>query len=86
MVDFTSVTKTYVSFIGIKLTILHTQVVWAETTHVGCGQKRCTDGPNSGKTITVCNYFPGGNLKGLAHIMFVFVSLGLFSLGIIIMI
>jgi len=42
----------------------YTQVVWAETTHVGCGQKRCTDGPNSGKTITVCNYFPGGNLKG----------------------
>ncbi|KAF0987008.1 hypothetical protein HZS_4072 [Henneguya salminicola] len=36
---------------------LYTQLVWASTTLVGCGAKRCEDN----KTILVCNYFPGGN-------------------------
>jgi len=34
----------------------YTQVVWAETTHVGCGKTKC---PNM--ELITCDYWPGGN-------------------------
>jgi uncharacterized protein YkwD len=37
----------------------YTQVVWAATTHVGCGIADCS-GLTFGHTV-VCNYAPGGN-------------------------
>ena len=37
----------------------YTQVVWENTTHVGCGRKKCTD-----MIIITCNYWPGGNFVG----------------------
>lgn len=46
----------------------YTQIVWADTTHVGCAQKTCTTGsPFGGKgswQIWVCNYSPPGNFVG----------------------
>nr|CDS32832.1 venom allergen (val) protein [Hymenolepis microstoma] len=40
----------------------YTQLVWADTTHVGCGVSRCTfSGFNA--VYVVCNYGPGGNLN-----------------------
>ena len=48
----------------------YTQVVWDKTTHVGCGLQQCSsvsdkNGPMSGfDLIVVCNYWPGGNMKG----------------------
>jgi uncharacterized protein YkwD/methionine-rich copper-binding protein CopC len=38
----------------------YTQVVWANTTQVGCGQTQCSNG----STMTVCNYIPPGNYVG----------------------
>jgi len=40
-----------------------TQVMWAASTHVGCGRAEC---PSEAKRtfITVCNYGPGGNIVG----------------------
>jgi len=48
----------------------YTAVVWAETTHVGCGMATCTDnsGGNSDGWLLggwVCNYYPGGNMNGI---------------------
>lgn len=40
----------------------YTQVVWQETTKVGCGIAISKDGT---KYILVCNYGPGGNLSGV---------------------
>jgi len=37
----------------------YTQVVYAETTHVGCGKTKC---PNM--ELITCNYWPGGNVNG----------------------
>jgi len=37
----------------------YTQVVWAETTHVGCGKTKC---PNM--ELITCDYWPGGNFNG----------------------
>ena len=34
----------------------YTQVVWENTTHVGCGRKKCPD-----MIIIFCNYWPAGN-------------------------
>ena len=34
----------------------YTQVVWENTTHVGCGRKKCPD-----MIIIFCNYWPTGN-------------------------
>ena len=50
----------------------YTQVVWADTTHVGCGKKRCsTITSDSGPSFNgrpgdyiVCNYWPQGNYNG----------------------
>ena len=41
----------------------YTQLVWRDTTHVGCGTARCAA---SGMTATVwvCNYRPAGNFVG----------------------
>ncbi len=36
-----------------------TQLVWKETTHVGCGTSTC-----NGMDIVVCNYDPFGNVEG----------------------
>ncbi|WP_411026519.1 CAP domain-containing protein, partial [Salmonella sp. s54395] len=47
-----------------------TQVVWAKTTHVGCGQTYCEPATNrKGKEynnawLITCNYGPGGNYRG----------------------
>lgn len=40
----------------------YTQVVWEETTRVGCGIAISKDGT---KYILVCNYGPGGNISGV---------------------
>ncbi|XP_041456682.1 cubilin-like [Lytechinus variegatus] len=45
----------------------YTQVVWAESTHVGCAITTCTTVQNLGwspATILVCNYGEGGNYVG----------------------
>jgi len=39
----------------------YTQIVWASTTHVGCGMAVC---PTLGQ-VWVCNYRPKGNVRGL---------------------
>merc|ERR1711970_1279230 len=39
----------------------YTAIVWAGTTHVGCGKARC---PGDGGDIITCNYFPPGNYEG----------------------
>ncbi|KAF5760287.1 putative CAP domain-containing protein [Helianthus annuus] len=39
----------------------YTQVVWKNTTKVGCGKSRCTDGKSN---MIVCNYDPPGNYIG----------------------
>lgn len=38
-----------------------TQVVWKDSTHVGCGSAKCD---NLGYYMTVCNYSPPGNVRG----------------------
>ena len=38
----------------------YTQMVWKNTTMVGCGVAKCPDG----NVIVVCNYDPAGNLMG----------------------
>lgn len=43
----------------------YTQIVWRNTTHVGCGINRNT--PGQFKTFFVCNYGPGGNFPGSAY-------------------
>lgn len=45
----------------------YTQVVWRDTTEIGCGVARCNnDGPFGGGQwfMWVCNYAPAGNWKG----------------------
>ncbi|OWF45998.1 peptidase inhibitor 16-like [Mizuhopecten yessoensis] len=45
----------------------YTQVVWHDSTHVGCGVKVCPTLQNSSfkkATLIVCNYGPGGNFQG----------------------
>ena len=39
----------------------YTQVVWADTTEVGCGMARSTD---ERQEVWVCHYSPGGNVVG----------------------
>jgi uncharacterized protein YkwD len=46
----------------------YTQIVWAQTTHVGCAAKTCTTnspfGSKGSWEIWVCNYSPPGNFIG----------------------
>uniref|UniRef100_A0A8C4WXS1 SCP domain-containing protein n=1 Tax=Eptatretus burgeri TaxID=7764 RepID=A0A8C4WXS1_EPTBU len=45
----------------------YTQVVWAKTYRVGCARNYCPNGINNfvpSGTVIVCNYGPGGNVKG----------------------
>jgi hypothetical protein len=45
----------------------YTQLVWRDTTSVGCGSARCTTGSPFGAgawTFWVCNYAPPGNVVG----------------------
>uniref|UniRef100_A0A4W3GHP1 SCP domain-containing protein n=1 Tax=Callorhinchus milii TaxID=7868 RepID=A0A4W3GHP1_CALMI len=44
----------------------YTQMVWANTSQLGCATKFCPTLKNGGKklNIVVCNYRPPGNLKG----------------------
>lgn len=39
----------------------YTQVVWKDTTHVGCSYRICDD---LGSQVWVCNYHPAGNYVG----------------------
>ncbi|CAD5227999.1 unnamed protein product [Bursaphelenchus xylophilus] len=39
------------------------QMIWAKTTHVGCGIKNCSKN-NRTTTLFVCNYYPPGNCIG----------------------
>lgn len=41
----------------------YTQMVWAETTRVGCGVSTCTDGGRNTQ-MWVCQYDPAGNVGG----------------------
>lgn len=41
----------------------YTQLVWRETTHVGCGVADCAEGKWR-KSYWVCNYDPTGNYRG----------------------
>ena len=44
-----------------------TQLVWAETTHVGCGYIKFKDSANPSfpyATWVTCNYGPAGNFDG----------------------
>ncbi|NWR45477.1 PI16 inhibitor, partial [Regulus satrapa] len=45
----------------------YTQVVWAETTRIGCGKSSCgkIDGMETeNEQLFVCSYYPPGNMKG----------------------
>ena len=47
----------------------YTQVVWADTTHLGCAEAECKNvrfGDDVVETakIQFCNYGPGGNIQG----------------------
>uniref|UniRef100_M4BK41 SCP domain-containing protein n=1 Tax=Hyaloperonospora arabidopsidis (strain Emoy2) TaxID=559515 RepID=M4BK41_HYAAE len=42
--------------VGVGVYNSYSQVVWASTTHVGCGTKECADG-----IMVVCKYSPAGN-------------------------
>lgn len=37
----------------------YTQMAWADTRYVGCGQRSCSDGSG---IVTLCNYYPSGNM------------------------
>ena len=41
-----------------------TQLVWAKTTHVGCGYIKFKDASGSHATQIACNYGPAGNFEG----------------------
>ena len=44
----------------------YTQLVWQNTTHVGCGAVNCNNGAANGAKgwLLVCEYFPPGNVDG----------------------
>jgi len=41
-----------------------TQVVWRNTTSVGCGRKACNELNNTPGFYVVCEYWPAGNVEG----------------------
>jgi pathogenesis-related protein 1 len=41
----------------------YTQVVWRDSTEVGCGVATCQSGRDT-NDIWICNYYPGGNFIG----------------------
>lgn len=42
----------------------YTQVVWRDSTRVGCGSARCPMGNGFNATVWTCNYAPAGNWEG----------------------
>lgn len=42
----------------------YTQIVWADTTKIGCGKIRYTDSNGSIRLYLICNYGPSGNYDG----------------------
>ena len=45
----------------------YTQVIWSDTTEVGCAYAKCAPpAPSFLKTYVVCNYGPAGNWMGMA--------------------
>ncbi|PIA25036.1 hypothetical protein AQUCO_13300025v1 [Aquilegia coerulea] len=40
----------------------YTQIVWKDTTQLGCGTAKCSDAEN--KVFITCNYYPPGNYIG----------------------
>merc|ERR1711881_817967 len=46
----------------------YTQVVWEETTRMGCAAARCSDiksvSWSNGGTMIICQYYPPGNWQG----------------------
>lgn len=42
----------------------YTQLVWRNTTSVGCAQANCPAGPTQWRYWVVCNYSPPGNWVG----------------------
>jgi pathogenesis-related protein 1 len=47
-----------------KICVHYTQIVWKQTTHVGCGINRNASGKY--KLLLVCNFNPVGNLPDMA--------------------
>ena len=41
----------------------YTQIIWANTTSIGCAKAQCG---GSWSYVLVCNYGPGGNVKGVS--------------------
>jgi len=44
----------------------YTQLIWKNTTQVGCGKALYKRGANIGATVIVCQYNPAGNYRGQA--------------------
>ena len=42
----------------------YTQLIWKNTTQVGCGKATYKRGANIGATVIVCQYNPAGNYRG----------------------
>lgn len=44
----------------------YSQLVWADTTKIGCGLMKYTESNGSEKQLFICNYGPTGNWQGKA--------------------
>jgi uncharacterized protein YkwD len=43
----------------------YTQIVWRDSTQVGCGVSTCVRGNGYNEDIWICNYAPAGNVRGV---------------------